>query len=169
SNNGGEDHDEDDNDGDNNGSDKEEEAKRECYKKCKDIQIDDVILRVVQIQLKNKNGDIVTTVSDVKNLSLYNMKQGIKFIANREMETKQVRLILANEGNYILATNGKRYALKTPSQQQSGLVLVLTRSVKVKKGKEYILRAEFSPERQLNLNSKQCMLKPEWHNVTLGY
>jgi hypothetical protein len=122
---------------------------------CKDIEIFDIRLNVDGIS--SNAGDIADGPGAV---NMSKLESGFEFKSTVDVSASQLRLVLNESGNYILGADEKNYNLKTPSQQQSGLKILLGESFALKAGKTYILKVNFEPSTQIVSAGSKCILKP---------
>lgn len=73
----------------------------------------------------------------------------------------QIRLVLDDQGNHIIKSDGSRCDLKTPSAQKTGVKLLIHKGVTVEKGYSYSVVADFDAKKSVVLTGNGgCLLKP---------
>ena len=83
---------------------------------------------------------------------------------------KQFRLVLKDDGNWIQRISDQSVcALKTPSQQQTGLKLIMPNGgVEIEKDQIYSLIIDFDVDHSIVDNKNNCLLKPVLKVKTLA-
>ncbi len=94
------------------------------------------------------------------NASVTLNSQKIRIRALKNIELKQIFIRLSETGNQVLGMNNVAMNLFTPSAQESGLKVKLSRSVKLKKDQIYELHLDFRIEDQIVANANKCIFKP---------
>jgi len=78
-----------------------------------------------------------------------------------ESKISQIRIILKPEGHYMVDENGQRCELAIPSQQKTGLKLLIKDSLELIAGAKYTIKIGFNAEKSVvQLGNGGCLLKP---------
>lgn len=121
----------------------------------------DFEITVVALEVIGAGSKVQLVSSQPVSLRSEDLKRGVEFEIDTDLRVQQVRLILADEGNFLLAESGKKvFALKTPSAQQSGLKFQVHKAVQAGVNK---LTAEIDLNRQIVSTKKKCIFKPVIH------
>jgi len=129
---------------------------------CPKVDIAKVLLSVNHVELQPAHVDVAVaanTVVDLLNLDTTGFTFG-PISGTDPQPTIQVRLVLNSDGNMIVGTDNKTYALKTPSAQQSGYKLLLPSPENLQPGKSYTIKADFDPSSKIVRAGDKCILKP---------
>lgn len=129
-----------------------------------------VIVNVDHIELllekDGKQGRLVLA-QDLGPLDLLKLRDGVHLpIRDLDLKenvvVKQFRLILKDEGNWIQRlADDSICQLKTPSQQQTGLKLIMPNGgVQVEKDQIYSLIVDFDVDHSIVDNKNNCLLRP---------
>ena len=71
-----------------------------------------------------------------------------------------LRLVLNPEGNSAVRIDDSICELKTPSAQQSGLKIKLSKSISLEENSDYSLVLDFDVDKSVVINPQKCLLKP---------
>jgi hypothetical protein len=102
---------------------------------------------------------------DVGMIDLLTLRNGVslpvsELVLPPETEIKQIRLVLKEEDNHIIKHDGSRCDLQTPSQQQSGLK-ILVKDISLNAGYDYDMVIDFDALKSVVLQRNGgCLLKP---------
>jgi hypothetical protein len=78
-----------------------------------------------------------------------------------DVEVYQIRLVLENSGHHTIHRNGARCDLRTPSQERSGIKLLIKNGVAIERGFSYSIVADFDAKKSVvSLGQGDCLLKP---------
>jgi len=127
---------------------------------CHKLDIEDVIVTVDHIEIRGASGSVQTTSDGLGPISLLEPANRVELDISSDVSVNQVRLILKQTGNYLKATTGEIFELKTPSQQNSGLKILTTQHFELEGGEIYLLDFNFDPSTQIVHAGKKCILKP---------
>jgi hypothetical protein len=119
--------------------------------------------------LLEKNGDAGRLVvgQNLGTIDLLKLRDGVHLpIKDLNLKdsvvVKQFRLILKDTGNSIVRkSDGSVCELKTPSQQQTGLKLIMPNGgIEIEQGQIYSLIVDFDVDHSIVDNKNNCLLKP---------
>lgn len=131
---------------------------------CHLDDLDDVEINIDHIEIGDASIDENTFVG-VK--SLVAMANGFVIRPEADVSSHQLRIVLKDDSNSIVDTDAVKYALKTPSGQQSGIKLNLGNgATDFLAGQYYRITFEWDETFQLVQAGKKCLLKPVLHNAT---
>lgn len=132
-------------------------------------QLSSVIVNIKSAQLRVSKGGREAWINLSQNLGpvdLLTLQNGVTLpladlILAHDIEVSQFRLVLENEGNYIIKSDGSRCDLKTPSAEKTGIKFIVNQPVKVESGFNYALVADFDSHKSIVLTGNGgCLLKP---------
>jgi hypothetical protein len=78
-----------------------------------------------------------------------------------DVEIYQIRLVLEPSGHHTIHRNGSRCDLRTPSQERTGIKLLIKNGVLIERGFSYSIVADFDAKKSVvSLGQGDCLLKP---------
>jgi len=129
-----------------------------------------VFVTVDHVELLLENGDHegrLIVGQNIGTLDLLTLRDGVHLPIKdlnlkSAVKVKQFRLILKDSGHWIVRkADGSMCDLKTPSQQQTGLKLILPGGgVEIQEGNIYSLIVDFDVDHSIVDNKHGCLLKP---------
>jgi hypothetical protein len=124
---------------------------------CGSLQIQKVIVNVNHLEL---NSSTALVTPNLASYDLMTLSSGFIVQTNAAATANQLRLVLNPTGNKLVDQSGAEYALKTPSQQNSGLKLILPGNAQLSAGTNYKITATFDPDKSIVRAGSKCLLKP---------
>ncbi|HAZ14951.1 MAG: hypothetical protein A2X86_21475 [Bdellovibrionales bacterium GWA2_49_15] len=131
--------------------------------------IKQVFVNIDRVEVRVSQADKVITLTGAQGLGLIDLltlRNGVTlpladFALTSNVEIQQIRFILKDSGNYLTNMDGSACLLKTPSQQQSGLKIIIPVKVSITEGKDYNLVVDFDALKSIVLQGNGgCLLKP---------
>ena len=134
--------------------------------------IKSVYVNIDHAELRVRKGTVDGWVVVAKNLGqvdLLQLRNGVTLPMDSLQlpagtEVSQIRLVLSADNNYIIKSTGEadeRCDLKTPSEQQTGIKLVIHKTIEVAGGYSYKIVVDFDAEKSIVLTGNGgCLLKP---------
>jgi hypothetical protein len=135
----------------------EEDDSQQVAAFCASIRISQVLVSVNHLEL-NSSQALVTP--GLGSYNLMSLSTGFVVQTNTTTDANQLRLVLNDTGNKLVDQSGAEFSLKTPSQQNSGLKLILPGNVTLAAGTSYRIKADFDPDRSIVHAGSKCLLKP---------
>src|SRR3989338_3742899 len=110
------------------------EITREQYQGIKRVIVN---IETVELKVREQNGnERLVLIPQIAVVDLLDMMKGVQIALDKvsfpnKVEVQHIRFILAASGHYIEYENGKKYDLKTPSAQESGLKIQVAKGAAV--------------------------------------
>lgn len=123
------------------------------------IEIADIMVNVLRIEALAKGGWI-TIQSDIGSKSLFELAAGLAITSTEKLDTNQIRLILAESGNFLKGVDNQEYKLTTPSGQESGLKVNLRGRTEFLPNQAVLIKFHLDPGSQIHKAGDKCMLQP---------
>lgn len=129
---------------------------------CGGLQVRDVIIDILSVEAKMDNGQVYQLNIGGGPADLLDLANGIDFIPEKNLSINQLRIVLGEE-NYVLGVDDKVFPLRTPNQQNSGLIVLLNGRTELAKDVTYHLAIDFDPQFDVRSVGRDCQFHP---NVT---
>ena len=126
---------------------------------CGSLQVRDVIVDILAIEVSVEQGQTYQLNIGSGPADLLDLANGIDFIPDRNLSISQLRILLGTE-NYVLTVEDQIFPLRTPNQQNSGLIALLDGRTDLAKDVTYHLTLDFDPQFQVKRAGDQCQLHP---------
>jgi len=128
-----------------------------------------VIVNIKYVEIKagkgSKTGDFIFA-NNFGQVDLLTLKDGV-LLPMQDVQMpigmfiSQVRFILHEEGNYLVKTDGSICNLQTPSQQESGLKILVKSEATFESGYAYSLTVDFDAQKSIVFQGNgECLLTP---------
>lgn len=108
----------------------------------------------------------LTLAQDLGMVDLLTLQNGVTLplkdvVAPAGLQIQQIRLVLKNDGHYIVKSDDSTCELKTPSAQKTGVKIILTNKVQFEAGHQYSIVVDFDAKKSVVLQGNGgCLLKP---------
>jgi hypothetical protein len=132
-------------------------------------ELQNVFVNIDHAELRVERGDKIGWVQVAKGLGqidLLKLRNGVLLpMADLKVpsgvDVTQIRLVLQSTGNYLITNDGTTCEMKTPSEQKTGIKLLIKESVHFEDGVKYALVVDFDVDKSIVLQPKGgCLLKP---------
>ena len=113
-------------------------------------------------------GDVVAlSITDLDHsISVDKTKLHVKALISTDL--KEIRLVLNDDGNYLMSSDQSVHDLKTPSGQSSGFKIKFSSPVHIVAGAMYELDLKLDLGSQIVEAGKKCLLKPVVKSAVLN-
>ncbi len=134
-----------------------------------DKNISSVYVNIDHAELRVEKGDRkpwVIVANGLGSVDLMTLRNGVTLPMDSVAipigaQVTQIRLVLRATGNYITYNGEERCDLKTPSEQKTGIKLLINKGIDVQAGYTYKVVADFDAEKSIVLQGNGgCLLKP---------